>query len=174
MKAIKIIALSMLCALAFSSCQKNYEKLIEGEWQSKADVSYFVEKGKRNYFSDDKKGEMTIKLTLGNMNMLSEEGYLVNNVYNVAEKMNGPYHVDKDEIFIGGDHIHIVKVNNTTMIWERTGDEFDSFHIEFVRIENDPIRMFFANIWYSIPIWVWIIIGVFIIVLWGAYKNFEF
>lgn len=53
MKAFRIIAVSLFCTMLFSSCQKNYEKLIEGCWQVNVDKSYYNEKGTRHYYGDE-------------------------------------------------------------------------------------------------------------------------
>lgn len=116
MKAIKIIALSMLCALAFSSCKKNYSELIVGTWQVDKSVSYYVHNGKRIYLDDIRKNDGKIILIA-----FYEDGQCKTSDGDVAR-----YHIDGDQVYIDGEGVRILKLNNKRMVLEN-----DTYHGEF-------------------------------------------
>lgn len=142
--------------MLFSSCQKNYEKLIEGCWQVDVDKSYYIEKGKRSYFGDEsgvpfylikfengsfvtnneknnkstnpnsKKGQQSSELYDDNDYALQE----LLNSFDIID--NGKYHIDKDSLFSKEGAAYISKMNKRTMVLENT-----EVHIEFNRIDCD-------------------------------------
>ena len=100
MKVIKIIVFSMLCALAFSSCQKNYQKLIIGKWSIDAKASYFVDNDKRKYCDEYPNDKYMMEFfDDGKVEILSGN-----------EKKKGLYHFDGDYYYVEGEAIHIVKM----------------------------------------------------------------
>lgn len=147
MKAFRIIAVSLFCTMLFSSCQKNYEKLIEGCWQVNVDKSYFIEKGKRSYF-DDESGVPFYLIKFENGSFVTNNEKKSNNTDPTSDKWdyddyalqellnsfhiidNGKYHIDKDSIFSKEGVAYISKMNNSTMVLENT-----EVHIEFDRID---------------------------------------
>lgn len=135
----------MLCTLAFSSCQKNYEKLIEGSWLVNVDKSYYVNDGNRNYFGDAKNGAPFIRIQFEKGVFYMDDGQ--------KRVDDGKYHIDKDVIYIKGDGAQISTMNNTTLVLESA-----EVHIELDRINYDWFRMFFLNINCLLPSWLWLII----------------
>lgn len=155
MKSLRIIAVSLFCTMLFSSCQKNYEKLIEGSWQIVAEKSYYVENGERNYFGDERNVVPFFRIQF-------EDGFY-KLLYGYAQgKKNvdkGKYHIDKDMVFIKGAPAHISKMDNKTMVLENS-----SVHLELDRIDHDSFIMFFKNILCS-PFWVRIVACIILLVL---------
>lgn len=154
MKAFRIIAVSLFCTMLFCSCQKNYEKLIEGSWQGIVEKSYYIEDGKRNYFGDERNGTAFFRIEL-------EDGlYELLWGYSQVEKTidKGKYHIDKDMVFIKGEPACISKINNKTMVLENS-----EVHMEFDRINYNSILMFFKNIQCS-PLWIRIVVCLVLLV----------
>lgn len=165
MKAIKFFALSIFCILSLCSCQKNYEKLAVGKWEMDTDASYEERDGKRHYANDYYKGERVKKCVVtfadGILEINNEkEGGSSSNV----ETKTGKYHFDKDYFYVDGAAIHIIKLNGSRMVIEQSNDD-ELSHVELNRIEHKTFESFLANIWYSLPLWLWIIFGVIIVVL---------
>ncbi len=155
MNSFRIIAVSLFCTMLFSSCQKNYERLIEGSWQGIEERSYYVANGKRHYLGDegDEAASFRIQFENGFYNLLW--GY--SHGKETADK--GKYHIDKDMVFIKGDPARISKMNNTTMVLENS-----EVHIEFDRIDYNPFLMFLKNIQCS-PLWIRIVVCIVLLVL---------
>lgn len=149
MKSFRIVAVSLFFTILFSSCQKNYEKLIEGCWQVNVDKSYFIEKGKRSYFDDESGAPFyLIKFENGSFvtnnennntttDPTSDKGHHDDYDLQVQELLNsfhiidnGKYHIDKDSLFSKEGVAYIYKMNNSTMVLENT-----EVHIEFDRID---------------------------------------
>lgn len=165
MKTIKIFALSIFCILSLCSCQKNYEKLAVGKWEMDTDASYEERDGKRHYANDYYRGERVKKCVItfadGILEINNEkEGGSSSNV----EKKTGKYHFDKDYFYVDGAAIHVLKLNGSRMVIEESSDD-ELSHAELNRIEHKAFESFLANIWYSLPLWIWIIIGVVIALL---------
>lgn len=165
MKVFRLIALSIICVLAFCSCQKNYAELAQGKWEMDTDASYEEREGKRHYANDYYKGERVKKCVVtfadGILEINNEkEGGSSSNV----ETKTGKYHFDKDYFYVDGAAIHIIKLNGSRMVIEQSNDD-ELSHVELNRIEHKAFDSFLANIWYSLPLWIWIIIGVVVALL---------
>ena len=52
MKNGRILLLSLLCVLAFSSCKKDYSEFIVGTWELDKENSYEISNNKRHYYDD--------------------------------------------------------------------------------------------------------------------------
>lgn len=127
MKAIKIIALSMLCALAFSSCQRNYSELIVGTWQVDKSVSYRICNGKRIYSDDVRENDRKTILIA-----FYEDGQ-----YKTSDGEVARYHIDGDYIYNNGEGLKIIKLNNKRMVLESGDSHGDYYHVELDRTRWD-------------------------------------
>ena len=147
MKVFRIIAISLFCTLLFSSCQKNYEKLIEGCWQVNVDKSYYIENGTRHYLGDESIEALFFLIKFENGFIITNNGNKSTNPSSLFEREleklwnsfdifdiidNGKYHIDKDSLFCPRATFQISKIDRRTAVLENA-----KVHIELDRIDSD-------------------------------------
>jgi hypothetical protein len=150
MKCIKII-IAFLCVLAFCSCNKDYDKLIEGEWELDKKASYVLKGGDTCYYSpyDSIAGNYSYRESFEDGNyrpffvLTNEERQ-----YGKSKK----YNIVQDSIYFGTDSVpitrksRIVKINKGKLIQEGYNNSNNFFHHEFNKVGFSWVSYIFTLI----------------------------
>lgn len=159
-RIIAVLALSLL----FCSCNRNYSELIVGTWQVDKSVSYYIENGKRIYADDIRKNDEKILLFA-----FYEDGQCKTSDGDVSR-----YHIDGDHVYIDGESLRILKLNNKKMVLDN-----DSYHCEFdiyyykSNVENNQDNHTFWKTIQRIPLWIKIVVGIIIFAILIIIDNID-
>ncbi len=124
MKSLRIIAISLFCALVFCSCKSNNDKLESDSWELDAEASYYVNHNERHY-ADEFPGQYFWDFN---------EGEVV--IYKGEKHKTTKYHTDKNHFYIDGTDFTIIKLNSRKLICEVIDDN-GFHHLEFNRINHN-------------------------------------
>lgn len=164
MKKVRTATFSLLCMLLFCSCQENYPKLILGTWKLNLYESYLTTNGgMRHYYSELINGVRVMEYMMhfgGNNQMHISMFYKIGNEDGMRSDGKWmTYHFDGDYFYAEGERTHIVSLDDKKLVIENSGGGNFS-HRVFSTTDLDTTKRFFTYIWYSIPLWLWIVSGV--------------
>lgn len=163
MKAFRIIAVSLFCALVFCSCSDNSKKLESGTWELDAKASYEVRNNKRHYFDEQITDSTKLEDHKYIMDFDDGEAFIYTKDSKGEEHKKYKYHTDKEHFYIDGTECTIIKLSDKKLIFECSDDD-ELIHYEFDNMYYSPFLhdwLFWFGIIWMIVIFVAVAVGSF-------------